>query len=96
MENKELTAKELIEMLKKVPPNAVIATSDYFGINHQLYKPTITHIKAGESFNDLRQKSPSSNVKNEKNAPFFERYVREGMNGSFLCLSKQKRNILDY
>ncbi|AEO93496.1 gp237 [Bacillus phage G] len=51
MENKQLTAKELIEILKDVPPNAVIATSDYFGSNHQLYKPTVKFIKSGQSFN---------------------------------------------
>lgn len=51
MENNVLTAKDLIEILKKVPPNAVIAVSDYFGNNHQLYNPSVTIVKSGQSFN---------------------------------------------
>jgi hypothetical protein len=47
--NKPLLAKDLIKILEK-NPEAVIATSDYFGYNHRLYHPKVTLHKKDESF----------------------------------------------
>lgn len=53
MKDKQLTAGELMKALKDVDPNTVIATSDYFGTNHILYKPSITYVNKGDSFVDI-------------------------------------------